>query len=59
MSSNLLKQFVTVVQEDEKRVIDVNALLQRRREERAWQQRVVYADCFAAGEDAGAVSSRL
>ena len=56
MSSNLLKQFVTVVQEDEKRVIDVNALLQRRREERAWQQRVEDADGFAAGLDAQEIS---
>ena len=56
MSSNLLKQFATVVQEDEKRVIDVNALLQRRREERARQQRVEDSDGFAAGLDAQEIS---
>lgn len=58
MSSNLLKQFYTVVQEDEKRVIDPNELLQRRREERARVQHIEGEGegGFAAGLDAREIS---
>lgn len=48
--SNLLKQMFTVIQEDEKRVIDTNALLQRRQEERQRMEEGGFAVGLAAEE---------
>lgn len=48
MSRNLVKQIYTVIQPDEKRVIDTNELLQRRLKEIAVRQRAGSGD-FASG----------